>query len=157
METFYLTHEDFWNWFNRDLSEDDKYTFDLNQPKVRTKSTRDNLDSEVSATTGHGFGVKRHRPEGKPRNICETEAATRTDCRYVILYGRPRPGKKNKVWEGDGYLSLVGQMAHLCDLKGKMLEEPTYLDDIDLKSIEDLSELTIGSTEVQVVELDSGK
>lgn len=144
-----MTYEEFWNWFNRDPSEDDKYTFDINPPKSRNKLPRENQDLGDSAT-----GVKRHRSEGKPRTILETEAATRTDSRYVIMYGRPKPGKKNKVWEGDGYLSLVGQMAHLCDLKGRMLEEPTYLDDIDMKSIEDLGELTIGGTEVQVVEAD---
>lgn len=157
METFFLTYDDFWNWFNRDPSEDDKYTFDVCQTKPRNKLPRSNRDQDERTSTGSGFGVKRHRSEGKPRNIIETEAATRTDCRYAILYGRTRPGKKNKVWEGDGYLSLVGQMAHLCDLKGKMLEEPTYLDDIDLKSIEELGELLIGETEVQVIEVDSKK
>lgn len=150
MEAFYLTYEEFWKWFNRDPSEDDRYTFDTNQPKLRSRLTRDNQFPSENQVTG----IKRPRSEGKPRSILETEAATRTDARYIIMYGRPKPGKKNKVWEGDGYLSLVGQMAHLCDLKGRMLEEPTYLDDIDLKSIEDFGELTIGGTEVQVVEAD---
>lgn len=90
----------------------------------------------------------------KIRHIMETEAAERTDKRYVVLFGRHRPGKKTKVWEGDGYLSLVNGIAHLCDLKGRMIEEPTLLDDVDLKLVEDQSDVLIGNTDVQIVEVD---
>lgn len=65
-----------------------------------------------------------------------------------------RHGKKDKVWEGDGYLTLVDRMAHLCDLRGRMLEEPTLLDEVDHGCVVDLGELVIGNHEVQVIELD---
>lgn len=133
METFYITKDGFWEWFNR---ENDT----ANNKRMKTELKSGNKSEN-----------------GPPRSIAETEAATRADSRYIILYGRHKPGKKSKTWEGDGYLTLVGQMAHLCDLRGRMLEEPTILDDIDYKLVEDLGELLIGNTEVQVIEVDKKK
>lgn len=102
------------------------------------------------------------RPEEEDKDFIEEPPVERVkrlkveekSKRYVILYGRRKPGKKNKVWEKDGFLTLVGQMAHLSDLRGRLLEEPTLLDELELKTIQDLGELTIGDTEVQVIELD---
>lgn len=128
MEAFYITHDEFWDWFNRDYED------------------------EV-APTNNGKRLKREVKE-KPRSIQETEAGVRTDTRYSIMYCPHKPGKKTKVWTGDGYLSMVNRMAHLCDLRGRMLEEPTVLDDIDYRAVEELGELIIGNTEVQVVEID---
>lgn len=141
METFYVTPQEFWEWFDRN---------DVSQPLSDYQAT------SIKTDTKSPRSVKRIKTDhSKPiRHIIETEAAQRTDSRYVILYGPHKPGKKTKNWTGDGYLSLVGQMAHVCDLKGRMLEEPTLLDDVDLKMVEDLGELLIGSTEIQIVELD---
>lgn len=150
METFYVTPEQFWNWFNR---EDDQSTFQDDRPlgnKSRGKNQRLPNEQLEDVSTG----CKRQKTDTRPKNITDTEAATRTDSRYFILYGRHKPGKKNKVWEGDGYISLVGQMAHVCDLRGRLLEEPTVLDEVDYKLVEDLGELIIGNTEIQVVEPD---
>lgn len=148
METFYVTYDEFWDWFNRD--EDALDTDVSKNPKARTKFQLDS-SSNLSDPFNNGKRLKRDQ---KPRSIGETEAGVRADARYSIMYCRHKPGKKTKVWEGDGYLSLVNQMAHLCDLRGRMLEEPTVLDDIDYKAVEELGELLIGGTEVQVVELD---
>lgn len=134
METFYVTHDQFWDWFDREEEQ-----IVSNNSNQITKSP----------------SAKRLKTDNKPRTIYDTEAAVKVDARYVILYGPHKPGKKNKIWEGDGYLTLVGQTAHLCDLRGRMLEEPTILDDLDYKVIKDCGELTIGNTEVQVIELDT--
>lgn len=143
METFYVNSEQFWDWFNREEDPPNP-----NETSSQNKFSRNN-DQQLKSPKG-----KRIKTENKPKTIGDTEAADRTDARYIILYGPHKPGKKNKVWESDGYLSLVGQMAHLCDLRGRMLEEPTILDDVDLKAVAELGELTIGNTEVQVIELD---
>ena len=135
-----MSHEEFWDWFDRDPSK----TLDDSNKRVR-------IDQHNNAKEAKMMGPKR---ETKIRHIRETEAGTRADARYCIMHGRQRPGKKNKVWEDDGYLTLVGPIAHLCDLKGRMLEEPTLLDDVDLETVRELGELLIGTTEVQVVELD---
>lgn len=128
METFYITPEEFWDWFNRDESQDDTEILH-NKPK-------------------------RMKTDGKARIISETEAGSHADARYIILYGRHKPGKKTKTWEGDGYLSMVGQVAHLCDLHGRLLEDPILIDEVDHQEIERLGELTLGSTDVQVIEVD---
>lgn len=160
METFYITHEEFWDWFNRveepHTREQDRFirSFNTNSRMRAQRTNSEDSTDGVMTTKSTSYGVKRQKIDNKPRHIVETEAASRTDTRYVIMWGRHKPGKKTKVWEGDGYLSLVGQMAHLCDLRGRMLEEPTVLDEIDYKTVEDLGELMIGNTEVQVVELD---
>lgn len=134
METFYISPDQFWDWFDRQELE-------ARDDEPKTKRARVEQQQQQQQST-------------KPRSIRETEAALRVDARYIILYGAHKPGKKNKIWSNDGYLTLVGQTAHLCDLKGRMLEEPMILDEIDLKLVQELGELTIGSTEVQVVELD---
>lgn len=156
MDTFYIEPERFWEIFN---SNDD--TVDTGRyPKQRYRLQPDNnVDSNESYKTGHVkqdlYGKRMKTIEQKqPRVITETDAASRADARFIIMWARYKPGKKNKVWEGDGYLTLVGQMAHLSDLRGRMLEDPTILDDIDYKSVEDLGDLVIGGTEVQVVERD---
>lgn len=133
METFYVTRDEFWDWFNRDDTET------IKNPKTRTKSQFDSSNG------------KRLKRDQISRSI---DLSEETNSRYSIMYCRHKPGKKTKTWEGDGYLTLVNQMAHLCDLRGRMLEEPTVLDDIDYKAVEELGELVIGNTEVQVVELD---
>lgn len=148
METFYVTYDEFWEWFNR---EADPPELEANRNhKARTKS-QFNQSNDLNDNPSNGKRMKR---DMGPRSIGETEAAFTADARYSIMYCRHKPGKKTKVWEGDGYLSLVNQMAHLCDLRGRMLEEPSLLDDIDYRAVEELGELVIGNTEVQVVELD---
>ena len=82
------------------------------------------------------------------------EHSLKRDARYVIMFGRHRPGKKTKVWEDDGYLTLVGQMAYLSTCNGRMLEEPTLLDEFDMKLVKERGELLIGNTEVQIVDED---
>lgn len=72
--------------------------------------------------------------------------------RYSILYGCR--GTKNKIWENDGYITLVGRMAHVCDLKGRYLEDPAPLSDIDYECVLELGQLEIGKTKIQVVEED---
>lgn len=154
METFYVPRDEFWNWFNRDTANDELIMMESSRAismKSRFKPNKTPFNKDNLFDEYEQHSTKRMRTT---RHIAETEAAVRSDVRYVVMFGRHRPGKKSKVWEGDGYLSLVGQMAHLHDLRGKMLEEPTYLDDIDFKTIEDLGELRIGNTEVQVVEVD---
>lgn len=157
METFYLSYDEFWDWFNRE--NDDLILAGSDQEsnqrtRVRNYSDQFHKIGEKSDEFSSPKNNKRPRMDTKPRHIVETEAAHRVDARYIIMYGPHKPGKKNKVWEGDGYLSLVGQIAHLCDLKGRMLEEPTYLDDIDHSIVQEMGELLIGNTEVQVVDID---
>lgn len=153
MQTFYVTHDEFWDWFDR--QNDDDQVKEIDHLKIGTRiKPKQRGQPEDSFNKPLSPGTKRFKTDGKPKSIFETEALSRGDSRYIIMYGRHKPGKKNKTWEGDGYLTMVGQVAHVCDLRGKMLEEPTLLDDIDYKLVEDLSELTIGNTEVQVLEID---
>lgn len=68
------------------------------------------------------------------------------------MFGKHRPGKKSKVWEGDGYLTIINGVAHLSDERGRILEEPIILDDIDMQAVQSHSEILIGTTEVQIVD-----
>lgn len=156
MEPFFISHEEFWDWFNRDISNDPQLMLEANQKASRGPKQRSLSDvRNQQVNSDEGSSVKKMKTTGRrTRSILETEAASGGDVRYLVMFGRHRPGKKNKVWEGDGYLTLVGDTAHLFDLKGKMLEEPTVLDEIDLKSVQDFGELLIGETEVQVEEID---
>lgn len=120
----FIDYDQFWNWFDRPF-----------ESYVQTQATRRPSSNESENTVGHSF----KRPKQGSR-------------RYSILYGRQRAGKKTKVWEADGYLTLVGQVAHVCDLKGRLLEEPTLLDEADFDSVINLEELAVGKTEVQVIE-----
>lgn len=133
METFYVTFDQFWDRFDND--EQPETTYQSSPPSMARKRMK----------------MESNKP---PRTIAEVEAVSKVNGRYIIMYGRHKPGKKTKVWEGDGYLTLVGQMAHLSDLRGRMLEDPIVLDDIDYGIVKDLGELVIGNTEVQVVDLD---
>lgn len=135
MDTFYVEIERFWDLFDQtDL---------VRQPP--------DIDDKLS------FGKRMKRDDRKPRVLAETEACSRFDKRYVIMWGPHKPGKKNKVWEGDGFLTMIGRMAHVSDLKGRMLEEPTILDDIDYQTVEDMGDLMIGNTEIQIIEVDKKK
>lgn len=160
MESFYLSHDEFWTWFNRDTSRDGQLSRQPNKlntiPSSRATSNilSMNRTNDLRDSSDAPSNKRQKTSPAKIRHIMETEAADRTDKRYVVLYGRHRPGKKTKVWEGDGYLSLVNGVAHLCDLKGRMLEEPTLLDEIDLQLVEDQSDLLIGTTDVQIIEVD---
>lgn len=70
--------------------------------------------------------------------------------RYICMYGKHRPGKKTKVWEGDGYLSITtNNMGHLVDLKGRLLEEPLYMEEIEFDYGQ---EIRFGDMEVQILE-----
>lgn len=152
METFYITYEQFWDWFDRDESQDFTETDQIVGAKSRSRQEPTDGQNDFNSKPNQN---KRMRMENRPpKTIMETEAGSRSDARYVILYGTHKPGKKNKVWEGDGYLTLVDRMAHLCDLRGRMLEEPTLLDEVDHGCVVDLGELVIGNQEVQVIELD---
>lgn len=175
MEPFYFSHEEFWEWFDRNPALDDQVMAKLNsmmgnnmqvsgrrpmgvssQGNPKPTSLQANYEEQSPHNDGPGFkrmktGCSNRRPV---RHIVETEASVRCDSRYVIMYGKHRPGKKAKVWEGDGYLSFVNGVAHLSDLKGKILEEPIILDDVDMGLVQDLGELMIGNTEVAVVEQD---
>lgn len=123
MDPFYLDHETFWRWFHQD------------------KTT-------VSTTTEPNAKRIKTRHE----HVVNTEEPAVFRKRYICLYGKHRPGKKTKVWEGDGYLSITSNdMGHLCDLRGRLLEEPTVMEEVNLESGE---EIQIGDMEVQIVELD---
>jgi len=137
MEPFYLSYDEFWEWFNRER-----------EPK-RIKTS-----CEPANTPTITLPSKTKKPV---RHIADTEASIKYDSRYVIMYGKHRPSKKSKVWEGDGYLTFVNGVAHLSDLRGRILEEPTILDDVDMESVKNLGELMIGNTEVQVVDSDQKK
>lgn len=128
MDYFYISPEQFWTWFNRGESECDIM---LNKNPRQRQMPSDN------------------QPSNKKPKIVDC----RSGSRYDVLYGRQRPGKKHKVWESDGYLSLLDKTAYLSDLKGRLLEEPILLDDDDYDSVLNLKELTIGSHDVQVIEL----
>lgn len=154
-----MTHDEFWAWFNRDQSQDEhlaKQTNQVTNTKIRypTSNTVTNRNCDPIESNDEPSNKRVKTKDSRIRHIMETEAASRIDKRYVVLYGRHRPGKKTKVWEGDGYLSLVNGIAHLCDLKGRMVEEPTLLDDVDLQLVEDQNDLMIGNTDVQIVEVD---
>ena len=153
-----MTHDEFWAWFNRDQSQDQylaKQTNRVTSTKIRhpsnTTGTDKHCDLIESSDEPNNKRVKTR--DSRIRHIVETEAANRVDKRYVVLYGRHRPGRITKVWEEDGYLSLVNGIAHLCDLKGRMIEEPTLLDDVDLQLVEDQSDLLIGNTNIQIVDV----
>lgn len=136
METFYVTPQAFWEWFDRDKDgKEDEEIQELAQRPAKRAKTDQNQST-------------------KPVSIQDTEAAIRGDSRYVVMYGPHKPGRKNKVWANDGYLTMVGEMAHLCDLRGRMVEEPTILDEIDYKAVEDMGTLIIGGTEISVVDKD---
>lgn len=154
MDTFYIEPEKFWEWFDR--AEDDNqlpYQSDSNQ-RNRSGQTRGATSVITAREAGEQYGPKRMKSDFKPRTIDETEAGRRSGKRYVIMYSRHKPGRKNKIWEGDGFLTMLGSIAHLCNTHGRLLEDPTHLDEVDLKEIEELGELLIGNTDVQVVELD---
>uniref|UniRef100_A0A6G1S6V8 5'-3' DNA helicase ZGRF1-like N-terminal domain-containing protein n=1 Tax=Aceria tosichella TaxID=561515 RepID=A0A6G1S6V8_9ACAR len=88
----------------------------------------------------------------KTRHEQAVDISAITQKRYICLYGKHRPGKKVKVWEGDGYLSITSNnIAHLSDLRGRLLEEPEVLEEINLESGD---EIQIGDMEVQIVDLD---
>lgn len=134
METFFVSPDQFWEWFNRPNTTD--------QP-------RQNPEPTTPIKPAKRMRID-ERP--KPKHVNETAASNHVDNRYVIMWARPKPGKKNKTWEGDGYLYMAGQLAHLTDLKGRLLEEPTLLDHMDYQLVEEMGELTIGGLEVQIVE-----
>lgn len=120
MEPFYLSHDEFWDWFHQDKKSV------ITEPGPKRLKTA-------------------HKPEVQ-------DISTITRKRFICLYGKHRPGKKTKVWEGDGYLSITtNNMGHLCDLKGRLLEDPTVMEEINLESGD---EIQIGETEVQIVDLD---
>lgn len=147
METFFITHEEFWQWFEREdtqeFSESSGRSFGA-KSKDLSLSTNDNFGHDGWSNNAHGN--KRLKTDMRPPSSGE---------RYDILYGPHKPGKKTKIWAGDGYLTLVGQMAHLCDLRGRMLEDPVILDEIDYEAVKGLGELVVGNTEVQVIELNT--
>jgi len=128
METFYISHEQFWNWFDE---QDRIETF---EPRAQLANIRTKVQEPS----------KKRVKVAPPSDI---------DRKYVIMYGRHRPGKKNKVWEGDGYLYMSGQMAFVSNLQGRRLEEPTLLDEEDYNEVKNLGEILIGDTEVQIVEV----
>lgn len=156
METFYIEPDKFWEIFNKndDLLEPTRAMKNRYRQPTSMERNREGYEANSSdLTENYGKRIKKsdHKP---PRVLAETEAAFRSDTRYAVLWGRHKPGKKTKNWEGDGFLSFVGQMAHLSDDRGRMLEDPAILDDIDYKTVKELGEILIGDTEVQVVELE---
>lgn len=170
MEPFYLSHDEFWDWFNRDPTLDAQISGVTKQFQGLTRTrpvSKSNSNQSLQSATGSQYdqtdscevpSASKKMKTGEPtkiRHISETLASERCDKRYIVMYGRHRPGKKNKIWEGDGYLTLLNGVAHLCDLKGKMVEEPTVLDEVDLQMIRDESDIIIGNTEVQIVEADT--
>lgn len=163
MEPFYLSHDQFWAWFDRDPALDAQVSSVTKQlqnfARTRPLSKGENHGRSIEVNSlppceAPSNSKKMRAMESKVRHISETPASERADKRYIVLYGKHRPGKKNKVWEGDGYLTLLDGTAHLCDLKGRMVEEPTILDDVDLQLINDESDILIGNTEVQIIEVD---
>jgi hypothetical protein len=130
MGPFFLSHEEFWAWFHLD------------------KKTVATTDQQQKQQLQQPSNVKRV----KTRHEQVADISTITHKRYICLYGKHRPGKKTKVWEGDGYLSITtNNMGHLCDLRGRLLEEPTVMDEVDFESGD---EIQIGDMEVQIVDLD---
>ena len=156
MDTFYIEPGKFWELFDKpDIDVPLGGSFSDRPRNIRPYSDRQTSEVDLEQPdNGQNFGKRLKANDKKPRVLAETEAGTRFDNRYIIMYGPHKPGKKTKTWQGDGYLTMIGQMAHVCDLKGRMLEEPTILDDIDYKSVEDMEELMIGNTEIQIIELD---
>lgn len=145
MEPFYISHEEFWGWFNRDPSAD---------ARIFNESARvSNLKSRAKPQ-GLSDDLLADQPKENKR-MKTIDIKSDLAKRYAVIYGRHRPGKKSKVWEGDGFLSMIGQMAHLSDSRGRMLEEPTLLDGDDMNSVQEMRELLIGSTEVQILEPDN--
>jgi hypothetical protein len=121
MDPFYLSHDEFWDWFHQDK---------------KTVSTEPNVK----------------RMKTRHEKAAALDISTTTKKRYLCLYGKHRPGKKTKVWEGDGYLSITtNNMGHLCTLQGRLLEDPVLMDQVSFKSGE---EIQIGDMEVQIVDLD---
>lgn len=161
MDTFFIEPEKFWDLFNQpdldSLPGSSKNTKSRgSRSNVAKQTVESSSDDQIEDNYGQSYGKRMKTDEtNKPRILAETEAGSRFDQRYIVLWGPYKPGKKNKVWEGDGYLTLIGQIAHLSDLRGRLLEEPTLLDDVDYKSVEEMGELMIGNTEVQIIELDN--
>lgn len=153
MDSLFIEPEQFWEWFDRTEEVDTLLNQSDNAQKNRLKQPR-TTDAAYVQNTVDQNGPKRMKSDFKPRTIQETEAGRGAGKRYVIMYARHKPGRKNKVWEGDGFLTMLGGIAHLCNTQGRLLEEPTHLDDFDLKEVEDMGELLIGNTDVQVLELD---
>lgn len=130
MESLFITPDEFWNWFDREK------------------------DESSSASCPVDFGATKIATNKKKRKI---ESAPCGSKRYRILWGRHRPGKKHKVWEEDGFLSLFGTIAHVVDEKGRPIEEPTLLDDTDLEAVRNLGEIVVGNTEIQIQEEEISK
>lgn len=130
METFYIEPTRFWELFN---------------------TKEDSIESKIVSRPPN-----RQPKYGKRMRTCESSNPSELigGVRYIIMWANHKPGKKKIVWEGDGYLTLVGQMAHLSDLRGRMLEDPTILDDLDCKTVKECGELLIGNTEVQIQNVD---
>lgn len=134
MDTFYITPDEFWIRFNSEEAEQIPTT-----KRARLK------------------GPENSWPESYKTESGLYETVPKSGIRYIIMYGRHKPGKKTKTWECDGYLSLVGQMAYVTDMRGRLLEEPTLLLPEDYDAVKDLGEILVGKTEVQVVEEDRGE
>lgn len=157
MDTFYLEPDKFWDIFHKPDVDSSLSTSTVNKSRPSRLAPKKSGLESIHDDHDDSYGKRLKVEEKKPRILAETEAAIRCDSRYIIMWGPHKPGKKNKVWEGDGYLSLIGQMAHVSDLKGRLLEDPTILDDVDLRIVEDMGELMIGNTEIQIVESDVRK
>lgn len=141
MDTFYITPEEFWNRFNAPEEEPQEVAIKRAKLKGPGPGTSRQPGSTSYYSDSTSFDL-------------DSSSSSRSGTRYIIMYGRHKPGKKTKTWEDDGYLSLVGQIAYVTDMRGRLLEEPTLLGPEDLKAVEDMAELLIGKTEVQVIEED---
>lgn len=141
-EALFLDPEEFWLWFDRrdnSLKLDGKTT------------TNSDLESNQSY---YEINDLQQRPAKKMKREGQYMDMTGADCtRYKMCWGRHRPGKKTKVWEGDGFITLIGNMAHVSNEDGRILEEPVVLDEAELEAIRDFKELLIGKTEIMVDEL----
>lgn len=131
MDSLFITKEDFWLWFDRE----------------------NDISSNLPATD---FGAAKASQKISANKQANKRIRLDYECqetaKYKILWGRYKPGKKHKIWEEDGYLTLVGRMAHVCDEKGRLIEEPTVLDEINYEIVKSLGELVLGTTEIQIQE-----
>lgn len=131
MESLFIEKAEFWSWFNRRDKSNDETAIDFGATKIQP-----------------------NKPAGQTLKRIRTDLNVPGSIRYRILWGRHKAGKKHKVWEDDGFLTLIGRIAHVVDEKGRLLEEPTLIDEIDCKELEDSGEIVIGSTQIQVQEKD---